>query len=321
MLRKTLVSLAFAISVLSAGQVVAAEKLLVAFTAIVEHPALDAVREGAIEELGRLGFKDGENLNVEFESAQGQMTNAAQIATSFVGKNPAVIVAISTPSAQAALAATRDIPIVFSAVTDPVAAGLLSDPAKPGGNITGVTDMSPVAHHVELAKQIVPGLKRLGVVYNPGESNSVPLIKALRVAAMDANIQLVEAAANRTADLAAAVETLVGKVDAIYAPTDNVVASGLEALVATAHENGIPTIGGDVTFVDRGVVAASGFNYHDIGILTGQTVAKILNGANPGDIAVAASPKVEIAVNLGAAAKLGLTLPNDVISAAAKKIK
>ena len=290
---------------------------LVAFTAIVEHPALDAVREGALEALAARGYKAGSSMRTEFESAQGQMVNAAQIAERFVGQDPAVIVGISTPSAQAALSATTVIPIVFSAVTDPVAAGLVVNMEVPGGNVTGVSDMSPVANHISLAQEIVPGLTRLGVVYNPGEANSVSLIKITRAAASAAGIELVEAGANRTADLAAAVESLVGKVDAVYAPTDNVVASGLEALLQTAHENGIPTIAGDVSYVERGAVAGSGFDYKVLGRLTGGIIADILEGADPGTIPVVLSGEVDLAVNVKSAAMVGIELRASLLDRAA----
>ena len=293
---------------------------LVAFTAIVEHPALDDVRKGAIEELGRLGFTDGQSLRTSFDSAQGQPTTAAQIATRLVGQKPAVIVAISTPSAQTVLAATRTIPIVFSAVTDPVAAKLVKDPGRPGGNITGVTDMAPVAAQVALARELVPSLKRLGVIYNPGETNAQALVAILRQVAKDANLTLVESAANRTADLTAAAERLIGKVDALYLPTDNVVASGLEAVIAVARSHRIPTIG-DAAYVERGVLIGTGFNYRELGTLTGRLIADILKGRQPGEIPVAASQNVDSVLNLKEARAIGLTVPAALVSRAKSKIE
>ncbi len=287
----------------------------VAFTAIVEHPALDDVRRGAIDELAALGFKDKQNLRTSFDSAQGLPANAAQIAAKLVGQRPAVIVAISTPSAQSVLAASKDLPIVFSAVTDPVAAKLVADPARPGANITGVTDMAPVAQQVELARQLVPTLKRLGVIYNPGETNSIALLAVLRRAAKDAGLELVESAANRSADLSAAAERLVGRVEAIYLPTDNVVASGLEAVVAVARQNRIPTIG-DAAYVSRGVLVGSGFNYYDLGRLTGRLVADILKGRKPGDLPVAASSNLDVVLNSAEAQRIGLVVPAAVAARA-----
>jgi len=291
----------------------------VAFTAIVEHPALDDVRKGAIEELARRGFKD-KTVRTTFDSAQGQPANAAQIASKLVGQMPAVMVGISTPSAQALLAATKDLPIVFSAVTDPVAAKLVKDPAKPGGNITGVTDMAPVAEQLVLAKQLLPSLKRLGVIYNPGEANSIALVSVLNRAAKEAGLELTESAANRTADLSAAAERLVGKVDAIYLPTDNVVASGLEGVIAITRQRRVPTIG-DAGYVARGVLVGSGFNYHELGTITGGMIADILEGRKPGDIPVASSTNLDVSVNLGEARRIGFEIPQAVLSRAKTKVE
>lgn len=305
--------LAVCVVVVAGGVSAQGKTPYVAFTAIVEHPALDDVRKGAIEELARRGFVDKQSLRTSFDSAQGQPGNAAQIAAKLVGLKPEVIVAISTPSAQTALAATKDIPIVFSAVTDPVAANLVRDAAKPGANITGVTDMAPVAEQVALARQLVPSLKRLGVIYNPGESNSVALVAVLRRAAKDAGLELVESAANRSTDLSAAAERLVGKVEAIYLPTDNVLASGLEAVVAVTRQNRIPTIG-DAAYVKRGVLIGSGFDYHELGVITGKMIAEILKGAKPGTMPVASSTNLDVALNVGEAKRIGFTVPPAVMS-------
>ena len=153
-----------------------AQQKSVAITAIVEHPALDAVRDGVKDALAAAGYKEGENLTFVYKSAQGNAATAAQIARQFAGEGPTVIVPISTPSAQAVAAATRDIPIVFSAVSDPVGAQLVKSMDKPGGNITGLSDMSPVAEHVALIKEILPNVKKLGFLYNSGEANSVSLL-------------------------------------------------------------------------------------------------------------------------------------------------
>lgn len=291
----------------------------VAFTAIVEHPALDAVRKGALEELAAQGFSAPASLRTTFESAQGQPATAVQIANRMVGRKADVIVAVATPSAQAALGATRDIPIVFSAVTDPVAARLVANPARPGGNITGVSDAVSLEDHVAFARSVVPALKRLGVVYNPGETNSVALIAKLRTAAKNAGLELVESPANRTADLSAAVDRLGGKVDALYVPTDNVVASGVESVVAAARSQRIPTLGGDNSFVQRGVMAAGGgFDYHELGRLTGRMVADILRGKKPGEIAVGTSTNFEVVVNQEEAKRIGYTIPPAVVAKAKK---
>lgn len=148
----------------------------VAVTQIVEHPSLDAARQGLKDELAEAGFKEGETLKWQWQSAQGNPTTATQIATQFVGENPDVIVAISTPSAQAIASATSTIPLVFSAVTDPKSANLVSNLAKPGGNITGVSDFAPIAKQLDFIREITPKAQRIGVLYNAGEANSTAAI-------------------------------------------------------------------------------------------------------------------------------------------------
>jgi putative ABC transport system substrate-binding protein len=298
-----------------------AADITVAVTAIVEHPALDACRDGVKDALAAAGFVDGDNIDFIYESAQGAPEIAAQIARQFVGNNVSVIVPISTPSAQGAVAATRDIPIVFTAVTDPVAAQIVPRREQPGGNVTGISDMSPLAEHVSLILEITPDVKRLGVVYNPGETNSVVLVDRLREVAAEAGIDVIESPATKSGDVQQATLALVGRVDAIYIPTDNTVVSALEAAVSAAMENSIPLYAGDTDSVPRGAIATVGFNYYDIGIETGKVVARVLNGENPGDIDVAFATGTDLVVNKGAAAKYGVTIPESVLARASQVIE
>ncbi|MBB2972495.1 ABC transporter substrate-binding protein [Mesorhizobium sp. RMAD-H1] len=298
-----------------------AKDVTVAVTAIVEHPALDATRDGVKEALAEAGFKEGENLKFIYESAQGNAGTAAQIARQFIGDNPDVIVPISTPSAQAVVSATRDIPVVFTAVSDPVGAQLVKDFEKPGGNVTGLSDMSPVADHVALIKEILPNAKTIGFLYNSGETNSVSLLAALKEAAEKAGLTVVESTATRSADVQGAARALVGRADIIYVPTDNTIVSALEGAVAVAEENKIPLFTADTDSVNRGAIAALGFNYHDVGKQTGAVVARILNGEKPGDIPVKVAAGTDLVVNLVAAKKMGVELPQALVDRATKVIK
>ncbi|GAB1580232.1 ABC transporter substrate-binding protein [Phyllobacterium phragmitis] len=298
-----------------------AKDVTVAVTAIVEHPALDATRDGVKEALAEAGFKEGENLKFIYESAQGNAGTAAQIARQFIGDNPDVIVPISTPSAQAVVSATRDIPVVFTAVSDPVGAQLVKDFEKPGGNVTGLSDMSPVADHVALIKEILPNAKSIGFLYNSGETNSVSLLAALKEAAEKAGLTVVESTATRSADVQGAARALVGRADIIYVPTDNTIVSALEGAVAVAEENKIPLFTADTDSVNRGAIAALGFNYHDVGKQTGAVVARILNGEKPGDIPVKVAAGTDLVVNLVAAKKMGVELPQALVDRATKVIK
>lgn len=298
-----------------------AADVVVAVTQIVEHPALDACREGIKEELEAAGFREGENLTFLYESAQGNPGTAAQIARKFVGENPTVIVPISTPSAQAVVSATSEIPVVFTAVTDPVGAQLVTNLEKPGGNVTGMSDLSPLAKHLELIKEITPNATKIGVPFNPGEANAVTLVELLKKLAPDAGLEIVDAAAPKSSDVLAAAQSLVGKVDAIYVPTDNTIVTALEAVIKVGVDNQIPVYAGDTDSVPRGAIAALGFNYKDIGRQTGRIVARVLNGENPGDIPVEGVEITELYVNPGAAERMGVTIPQEIIDRAKEVVQ
>ncbi|WP_034297955.1 ABC transporter substrate-binding protein [Herbaspirillum sp. RV1423] len=290
-------------------------------TAIVEHPALDAVRDGVKDELKDEGFEAGKNLKWEYQSAQGNTGTAAQIARKFVGDKPDVIVAIATPSAQALVSATKSIPIVYSGVTDPVAAQLVKDWKPSGTNVTGVSDLLELEKQIDLIKRVVPNVKRVGMVYNPGEANSAVVVKALKELLGKSGITLVEAAAPRTVDVGSAAKSLIGKVDVIYTNTDNNVVSAYESLVKVGNDAKIPLVASDTDSVKRGAIAALGVNYYDLGRQTGKIVARILKGEKPGDIASATSSKLELFVNTTAAQKQGVTLSSDLIKSAKTVIK
>lgn len=290
----------------------------VAITQIVEHPALDSVRQGVIDELTNQGFLEPETLKLSYESAQGNPTTASQIARKFVGEEPDVIVAIATPSAQTMAAATKIVPIVFSAVTDPVGAKLVSDMDKPGKNITGTTDLLPIDEHLKLVKRIVPGATRLGTIYNPGEANSVTLVDMIKAASGKYGLVTTAAAANKTSEVLSAAKSLVGKVDVIYLVTDNTVISAVEAVIKVGEQNKLPVIAADTDTVTRGAIAALGFDYYDVGRQTGELVAQILKGANPGDLPVRGLSKLDLHLNPEAAEKMGVTFSPELLESAQK---
>jgi putative ABC transport system substrate-binding protein len=298
-----------------------ADEVTVAVTAIVEHPALDAVRDGVKEALAAAGYEEGENLKFLYESAQGNPATAAQIARQFAGEGPDVIVPISTPSAQAVVSSTRDIPVVFTAVSDPLGAQLVNDMDKPGGNVTGLSDLSPVAEHVALIKEILPNAKSIGYLYNSGEANSVSLLAVLKTQAEKAGLTVVESAATKSAEVQGAARALVGRADVIYIPTDNTIISALEGAVAVAEEAKLPLFTADTDSVSRGAVAALGFNYHDVGKQTGDVVVRVLKGENPGDIAVKVAAGTDLVINKAAASKMGVTFPESVLGRATRVIE
>jgi len=320
----TLVSLAVALAAALATAFAApvqAQEKSVAITQIVEHPALDACRQGVKDELADAGFVVGKNLKWTYESAQGNPGTAAQIARKFIGENPDVIVAISTPSSQPVAAATKTIPLVFSAVTDPVGAKLIGNMERPGGNVTGTSDMLPLDEHLKLIKRLVPSAKTVGVVFNPGEANSVSSVASMKAAAPALGLSIVEAPATKSSDVLAAARSAVGKADALYVPTDNTVVSAFEAVVKVGIDAKLPVFAADTDSVTRGAIAALGFNYYDVGRQTGRMVVKILNGTKPGDIPAATVEKMDLHLNLPSAQKMGVSIPDAVVAEAKKVIR
>lgn len=293
----------------------------VAITAIVDHPALDEVRKGVIDELTEAGFKEGENLTINFQSAQGNTATAGQIAKQFVADNPDVIVAIATPSAQSVAASTSSIPLVFSAVTDPVEAKLVPKLDGSGTNVTGASDALPYEPQIELMRQIIPGLKNVGYVYSPGEVNSTIILKTLKEKLAPLGIKVHEAPAQRSTDIAMAARSLAGKVDMIYTSTDNNVVSAYESLYQVARESKIPLIASDTSSVARGAVAALGVNYYDLGRETGKIVVRILQGEKAGEIPVYTPQVLDLYVSPKNAESEGISLPQAVIDKAKEVVE
>lgn len=293
----------------------------VSITAIVEHPALDEVRKGVIEELAEQGFTDGENLTVNFQSAQGNTATAGQIAKQFVADESDVIVAIGTPSAQSVAAATSTIPLVFSAVTDPVEAKLVPKLEGSGTNVTGGSDALPYEPQIALMRQIIPNLKNVGYVYSPGEVNSTITLRNLKEKLTPLGITVHEAPAARSNDIAMAARSLEGRVDMIYTSTDNNVVSSYEALYQVAKESKIPLIASDTSSVARGAVAALGVDYYVLGRETGKIVVRILNGEKAGDIPVYTPQVLNLYVSPKNAIAEGITLPQAVIDNAKEVVE
>jgi putative ABC transport system substrate-binding protein len=299
----------------------AAEKILVGVTAIAEHPALDACRNGVRDALKAAGYVDGKTIRFVFASAKGNAAAAADIAHKFVRDKAGVIVAISTPSAQAAASATALVPVVFAAVTDPLGARIVRDMYAPGGNVTGVSDLSPVKKHIDLIRTISPRTRRIGILFNPQEANSYTLVDLMKKTAMGVNMTIVAAPARKPADVAAAAQGLVGKADVIFIPTDNTIAEALDSVVAVGLEHRIPVYAADVDAVKRGAIAAIGFDYYSIGWQAGNMAVRILRGEKPGRIPVGGVEETRLYVNPPMAEKIGLTLPSDLVAQADEVMK
>ena len=289
----------------------------VSFNQIVEHPALDALRQGIKDELSAQG------LTVQYHDhiAQGNIATANLIAKQILGEQPDVAVGIATPTAQACAQTIKDIPIVFAAVTDPVGAGLVQSLEKPGGNITGTSDMSPIDRQLELILEFLPKLKTIGVIYNSGEANSVTLVKVLKQEASKKGIAVEEATVSNSAGVFQAAKSLIGRAEAVYIPTDNTVVSAFEAITQIGYQAKLPVFAADTDSVARGAIAALAVNYYKMGRQTGEMVSRVFKGANPGAMPVETLREFNIHLNPGSAAKMGLDVPESVLKKADKIIK
>lgn len=279
----------------------------VGVTQIVEHPSLDAALKG----FKQAWADEGLSVNFDVEIAQGDAKNNQMIAKKFAGDQVDLIFANSTPSAQSALNVTKDIPIVFTSVTDPIGSSLVDSMEKPGGNVTGTTDTHPEAipNTLQFMKQEV-GLKDIGMIYNPSEQNSVSQVERVKaLASSEYDIQLHEATVTSSAEVKQAAESLIGKVDGYYVITDNTVVSALESVLMVGKQEQIPVFVGELDSVKRGGFAAYGFDYYDIGYEAGQKAIKILKeGKKPSEIPVSYPQNLKLQINAKAAEDMGVEM-------------
>jgi putative ABC transport system substrate-binding protein len=294
---------------------------------IIEHPDLESDQQGFHEIVDAWAELNGVTVEYGYKNAEGDMSLAQTIADLFVDLEVDLIHSITTPISQACVGAAEgtDIPIVFSTVTAPAKAGIVStwDAPRPD-NVCGVSDMADMPAQMEIIKEIMPELSVLGVIYNAGEMNSVVQIEHLTACMADVGIdELVEATCGTTAEVGPAAASLVGRCDAIYIPTDNTAVSGLEAIIAVAEENKIPFFGSTGDMVDRGCISAKGADYYWIGQEAGRYAVRVLEGEFPGDIPVVAcaAEACPVVVNLGAAERMGITIPQSVIDKADRVVE
>lgn len=287
----------------------------IGITQIVEHPSLDATRKGFLAALKDNGFVEKENLDVDVQIAQGDQTNNISIAQKFAGDKKDLVLAIATPSAQAAAQAIKDAPVIFTAVTDPLGAKLIKSLEQPGGNLTGVSDTHPdeVKKLMEFIGKELPKVKTIGTVINDGEQNSVITIKRAEEALATKNIKLVKASVANSSEVKQAAESLLGRVDALYIPKDNTVVSSFESVVQVAEKNKLPLFVGDVDSVKRGGFATFGYEYFDIGYTTGKMAVEILKtGKKPAELPVRFPEKLDLYLNLKAAANQGIEVTQSI---------
>ncbi|WP_208317189.1 ABC transporter substrate-binding protein [Canibacter zhoujuaniae] len=291
----------------------AADSYKIGINQLVQHPALDAANAGF-----KRAFEDaGVDVDWTEQNANGEQGTALTIAQSFANSDLDLVYAIATPAAQATAQTITDIPVLFSAVTDPEAAELVKSNSAPGNNVTGTSDLAEIKDQLALLKQIVPDAKKVGIVYANGEVNSQVQVDAAKKAAADLDLEIVTQTVAVASDLQQATDAL-GDVDAIYVPTDNLVVSGIAAVVNVAEQKKIPVIGAEAGTVEGGAVATLGIDYDALGYQTGQMALKILKGQDPAKTPVEFANEYTYVVNEAAAARQGVTIPAEILDKAEK---
>lgn len=293
---------------------------LIAITQIVPHASLDLIRKGIVDTLTDKEIQESE---IVFENAMGNIAMANQISQRLISLKPTLIVPITTPSAQAAVSAAKKqkIPVIFAAVSDPVGAKLLDTMAEPNELVTGVCDLSPLKEQLILIKQVLPKIKRLGIVYNAGEINSVVLTDQLSKLCEGEDIIIIRAVAASAQEVSSAVRNLVGHVDAIYIPNDNTVVSALPALLQVAQDAKIPVFSADPESVERGCLGTVAHNQYALGQQVGQMILAYINGTPFSQIKPTHGQTTEIVLNTAVAEDLGIDLPVTLIKRATKIIE
>ena len=294
------------------------DKIKIGLEQLIEHPELDSAREGFEERMKEKGYEDGKNIEYEYKNAQGDNAITQQIAQNFVSDKKDIIVAIATPTAQAVYNATKDIPIVFTAVTDPVAAELVKTLEKPGTNVTGTSDDVSIEKQFELLKSLVPNAKKVGMLYNTSEANSEVQVNKAKEASLDYGLEIVPKGITNVNEIDAALNSLLGEIDALYIPTDNTIANAAALVNKKAIEKKIPVIAAERGMVENGALATLGIDYKQLGRNTADVVIKIIEGEKPENIAVTTLTDMNLIVNTDTVEALGITLPKDIDSKAEK---
>lgn len=296
-----------------------AKPVKIGISQIQSHPSLNAVVDGFKKGMADAGYT-GDKVSYDVQNPQGDQSTNTAIMGQFAQDKLDLVLAVATPTAQAAAQAITDTPVLFSAVTDPVEAKLVASNEAPGGNVTGTSDKNPVKEQLELLKKIAPDAKTVGIVYSSGEVNSAVQVKWAKEAAGDLGLEIKESAISASSEVQQAANSL--DVDAYYVPTDNNVVTALEGLLQAAQTKQIPVIAADGESVKRGATATYGINYEKLGEQTAEMAVKILkDGEKPADMPVETLTDVDLYVNTAAAKKVGVTIPKDLVDQAAEVYK
>jgi len=288
-------------------------KVRVGVIQLVEHPALDASYSGFVDGLKEGGYIEGENLVLDFNNAQGEQANCQTIAQKLINDNDDLILAIATPAAQAVANLTDSIPVLITAVTDPQSAKLVKSNEMPGTNVSGTSDLTPVEEQIKLLKKLIPTAKKVGLMYSSNEQNSIFQIEIAKKVCAEQGLEYIEGTVSNSNEIQQVAQGIVGKVDAIYIPTDNMLAAGMVTVAMVANESKIPIICGEEGGVKGGALATYGINYYELGKQTGKMAVDVLkNGKNPAEMPIQYLTNCNLIINNEAASLLGISIPSDL---------
>ncbi len=285
---------------------------------LVQHDALDSANKGFVDGLKEKGYEEGKNIKIEQQNAQGEIANAQTISKQFVDAKKDLIFAIATPAAQAAYNSTKDIPIIFTAVTDPVKAEIAKDWTSSGTNVTGTSDKVPVDEQIDLLKKLLPNAKTVGVIYNTSETNSVIQVDEFKSAAEKQNLTVKEIGVTNVNEINQNLASALSGIDALYTPTDNTVASGYALVGKLCLDKNVPIIGAEEAIVTKGGLASIGIDYYKLGKEAGSKAADVLDGKKPSDVKISTLSEMSFTINTDVAKKLNVTVPTDIDSKAKK---
>lgn len=289
-------------------------KVRISIAQIADHPSLDTIRDSIIAQLEAQGYKDGENCVIVAKSAQGEVSNLNTIIDNFAANKSDIIIAIATPTAMQALNVADTIPVLFSAVSDPIAAGLTTSLEHPDKNVTGTCDAVPVTRIIDLALELFPQTKTFGFIYNVSEASSEANINAAKAYCDKKGLSYQEVSVANTSEIQQAARSLVTRCDVIFTPTDNTVATGMTSLAEIACEANIPVFAGADSMVNDGALATIGINYEDLGRETAKMAVRVLSGEKIADIPVMVFDDLDTYINTATAAKIGFTFSEDFLA-------
>lgn len=280
---------------------------------LAEHPALDSSREGFIDGLASKGFVEGDNISIDFQNAQGEIPTTQLIAQNLVSQEVDLIFAIATPAAQSAFNITKEIPILITAVTDPVDAGLADSWESSNTNVTGTSDATPIKEQFELLQELAPKASKVGIIYNTSEVNSEIQIEKANEVAGELGLEIITSGVTNANEIPQALDALIEKIDVLYIPTDNLVAASMPLIVNKTNEKNIPVIGAERAHVEAGALATEGIDYYELGFQTALMAVEIIHGKEPTEIPVSTMEEYKLIINEDSAQTLKINIPEKLM--------